>query len=146
MTLWNGHGSGEDTHREDTRAGACRSLSKASALVPRRVSLGHVAAISLRTPSGPSASKPCFQDTECKIRSVLEVVLDSDGVGYVQKIRSTTGVVVTRGSHLLRHSAVLQSSIGLSSAEAKCCALLRDACLVLGVQSYFTDWRPHIEN
>ena len=60
MTTWSGHGLGEDTHREDTRAGACRSLSKASALVPRRVSLGHVAAISLRTPSGCSVSKPLF--------------------------------------------------------------------------------------
>ena len=97
-------------------------------------------------PLVPLPASHCFQDTECKIRSVLEVVLDSDGVGDVQKIRSTTGVVVTRGSHQLRHSVVLQSSIGLSSAEAKCCALLRGACLDLGVQSYFTDWRPHIEN
>ena len=70
----------------------------------------------------------------------LEAVVDSDWAGDVSSRRSTTGMALMRGSHLLRHSATLQASIGLSSAEAEYYALVRGACFGLGMQSYFEDW------
>ncbi len=49
-------------------------------------------------------------------------------------------MAIMRGSHLLRHSATLQASIGLSSAEAEYYALVRGSCFGLGMQAYFEDW------
>ena len=51
----------------------------------------------------------------------LEAIVDSDWAGDIGSRRSTTGMAIMRGQHLLRHSATLQSSIGLSSAEAEYC-------------------------
>ena len=70
----------------------------------------------------------------------LEAIVDSDWAGDVSTRRSTTGMAIMRGSHLLRHSATLQASIGLSSAEAEYYALVRGACFGLGMQAYFEDW------
>ena len=49
-------------------------------------------------------------------------------------------MAIMRGKHLLRHSATLQASVGLSSAEAEYYALVRGACFGLGMQSYYADW------
>ena len=49
----------------------------------------------------------------------LEVHVDSDWAGDTVTRRSTTGVVVRRGQHLLRHSSTVQNVIGLSSAESE---------------------------
>ena len=49
-------------------------------------------------------------------------------------------MAIMRGSHLLRHSATLQASIGLSSAEAEYYALVRGSCFGLGMQAYYEDW------
>ena len=70
----------------------------------------------------------------------IEVVGDSDWAGEISARRSTTGMAVMRGKHLLRHSSTLQASIGLSSAEAEYYALVRCACYGLGTQNYFHDW------
>ena len=70
----------------------------------------------------------------------LEVLVDSDWAGDVGCRRSTTGMAIMRGKHLLRHSATLQASVGLSSAEAEYYALVRGACFGLGMQSYYADW------
>ena len=49
----------------------------------------------------------------------LRVHTDSDWAGEAVTRRSTSGMVIRRGSHLIRHSSTLQTSIGLSSAEAE---------------------------
>ena len=74
----------------------------------------------------------------------IEVIGDSDWAGEVGTRRSTTGMAVMRGKHLLRHSSTLQASIGLSSAEAEYYALVRCACYGLGTQSYFQDWNMEL--
>ena len=53
---------------------------------------------------------------------------------------STTGVIVRRGKHLLRHMSCLQTLVTLSSGEAECNALVRGACTSLGIQSHYQDW------
>ena len=70
----------------------------------------------------------------------MKVLLDSDWVGYVLHRRSTTRMTTLSGSHLLKHSATFQSSIGRCSAEAEYYALVRGAWFGLRVQSYFADW------
>lgn len=76
--------------------------------------------------------------------AILKVFVDSDWAGDVGTRRSTTGMAMMRGQHLLRHSSTLQASIGLSSAEAEYYALVRGGCFGLGMQSYFDDWDLHL--
>lgn len=76
--------------------------------------------------------------------AILEVKVDSDWAGDVKTRRSTTGMCILRGAHLLRHSSTLQASIGLSSAEAEYYALVRGACYSLGMQAHFEDWHLKI--
>ena len=70
----------------------------------------------------------------------LEVHVDSDWAGDTVTRRSTTGVIVRRGQHLLRHSSTVQNVIGLSSAESEYHALTKGECSGLGLQSLFADW------
>jgi len=49
--------------------------------------------------------------------------------------------VVRRGEHLLKHSSTLQSTVGLSSAEAEYYALTKGACHALGLEAQLADWR-----
>eukprot|EP00972_Heterocapsa_arctica_P079443 11709116-Heterocapsa_arctica.AAC.1 len=65
---------------------------------------------------------------------------DSDWAGDTVSRRSTTGMIIRRGVHLLRHSSTLQTMIGASSTEAEYYALTKGACCVLGVQAQLTDW------
>ena len=76
--------------------------------------------------------------------AMLEVLVDSDWAGDVGCRRSTSGMVVMRGAHLLRHSSTLQAAIGLSSAEAEYYALVRGACYGLGMQAYYADWHMQL--
>ena len=48
-------------------------------------------------------------------------------------------MVILRGCHLLKHSSTLQTSVGLSSAEAEYYALTKGASFALGVQSFLRD-------
>ena len=59
--------------------------------------------------------------------------------------RSTTGVIVRRGQHLLRHSTTVQNVIGLSSAESEYYALTNGGCSGLGVQCLFADWNLKLQ-
>ena len=70
----------------------------------------------------------------------IRVYTDSDWAGDLRTRRSTSGLVVLRGSHSLRHSSTLQSVLALSSAEAEFYALTKGAAYALGIQSYFRDW------
>ena len=72
--------------------------------------------------------------------SHIRVHTDSDGAGDVVTRRSTSGMVIRRGQHLIRHSSTLQTTVGLSSAEAEYYAMTKGAAYPLGIQSLFRDW------
>ena len=48
----------------------------------------------------------------------LQAHVDSDWAGDLLGRMSTTGVIVRRGKHLLRHMSCLQTLVALSSGEA----------------------------
>ena len=75
----------------------------------------------------------------------LEVHVDSDWAGDTVTRRITTGVIVRRGQHLLRHSSTVQNVIGLSSAEGEYYALTKGGCPGLGLQSLFADWNRKLQ-
>ena len=66
--------------------------------------------------------------------------VDSDRAGDLFGRRSTTGVIIRRGKHLLRHMSCLQTLVALSSGGAEYYALWRGACTGLGIQSHYQDW------
>ena len=70
----------------------------------------------------------------------LQVHVDSDWAGDVLGRKSTAGVIVRRGTHLLRHMSCLQTLVALSCGEAEYYALIRGACTSLGIQSHYQDW------
>ena len=72
--------------------------------------------------------------------ATLQVHVDSDWAGDLLGRKSTTGVIVRRGTHLLRHKSCLQTLVALSSGEAEYYALIRGACTSLGIQSHYQDW------
>ena len=72
--------------------------------------------------------------------ATLQVHVDSDWAGDLLGRKSTTGVIVRRGKHLLKHMSCLQTLVALSSGEAEYCALIGGACTSLGFQSHYQDW------
>ena len=80
-----------------------------------------------------------------KSKAHLEVHVDSDWAGDTVTRRSTTGVIVRRGQHLLRHSSTVQNVIGLSSAESEYYAVTMGGCSGLGLQSLFADWNLKLQ-
>ena len=58
-----------------------------------------------------------------KSKAHLEAHVDSNWARDTVTRRSTTGVIVRRGQHLLKHSSTVQNVIGLSSAESEYNAL-----------------------
>ena len=75
-----------------------------------------------------------------KSDATLQVHVDSDWAGDLFARKSTTGVIVRRGKHWLRHMSCLQTFDALSSGEAEYCALIRGACTSFGIQSHYPDW------
>ena len=65
--------------------------------------------------------------------------MDSDWAGDVLRRRSTTGFVAMLGSHCIKHNSLMQTAIGLSSAEAEFYACCRGAATGLGILSYCGD-------
>ena len=71
--------------------------------------------------------------------ATLQVHVDSDWAGDLLGRKSTTGVIVRIGKHLLRHMSCLQTLVAPTSGEAEYHALIRGACTSLGIQ----DWMVH---
>ena len=71
--------------------------------------------------------------------ATLQLHVDSDWAGDLLGRKSTTGVIVRRGKHLLRHMSCLQTLVALLSGEAEHHALIRGACTRLGIQSHYQD-------
>ena len=80
-----------------------------------------------------------------KSKAHLEMHVDSDWARDTVTNRSTSGVIVRRGRHLLRHSSTVQSVIGLSGAESEYYALTKGGCSGLGLQSLFADWNLELQ-
>ena len=78
-------------------------------------------------------------------RAHVEVHVDSDWAGDTVTRRSTSGLTVRRGQHLLRHSLTVQNVIGLSSAKSEYCARTKAGCSGLGLQSSFADWNLKLQ-
>ena len=72
--------------------------------------------------------------------ATLQVQVDSDWAGDLLGRKSTTGVIVRRGEHLLRHMSCLQTLVALASGGAEYYALLRGACTSFRIQSHYQDW------
>ena len=70
----------------------------------------------------------------------LRTFVDSDHAGDLITRRSTSGMVIMRGKHLLRHSSTLQGPIGMNSAESEYYALVHGSAYSLGIQSNHEDW------
>ena len=89
--------------------------------------------------------KPQQYTAQEQSKAHLEVHVDSDWAGDTATRRSTTGVIVRRGQHLLRHSSTVQNVIGLSCAESEYYAVTKEGCSGLGLQSLFADWNLKLQ-
>ena len=69
----------------------------------------------------------------------LKIVSDSDWASCASTRKSTTGGVLMRGRHQLKHWTKLQTSIALSSGEAKLYAANKGVAEGIGVQRVFSD-------
>ena len=71
--------------------------------------------------------------------ATLQVHVDSDWAVDLLGRKSTTGVIVKRGKHLLRHMSCLQTLVA-QCGETEYYAVIRGACMSLGIQSHYQDW------
>ena len=65
---------------------------------------------------------------------------DSDHAGCLKTRRSTTGVGVMLGSHLLKTYSQVQSTISLSSGESEYYAMLKASATGLALRAMLEDW------
>jgi len=65
---------------------------------------------------------------------------DSDYAGCRRTAKSTSGGVLTIGSHYLKSWSSTQKTIALSSGEAELTALVKCSCEVIGVLQLADDW------
>ena len=72
--------------------------------------------------------------------SDITVLTDSDWAGCVKTRKSTSGGVVMRGIHTIKHWSTTQSTVALSSAEAELIALVRGGSEALGARSLLQDF------
>ena len=70
---------------------------------------------------------------------LLTVMTDSDWAGCPRTRKSTSGGLVMRGRHLIKHWCATQATVALSSGEAELISLVRGASEGLGVQSLLRD-------
>ena len=69
----------------------------------------------------------------------LQVYADTDFAGCVHTRRSTSGGCALQGGHLLKHWAVTQKTITLSSGEAELGGVVKAAAEGIGLQSLAQD-------
>lgn len=70
----------------------------------------------------------------------LIVYCDSDHAGCLITRRSTTGLITMHGSHCIKHSSNIQSTISLSSGESEFYAIVKAAGTGLSIQALLSDW------
>ena len=74
----------------------------------------------------------------------LVVLTDSDWAGCKVTRRSTSGIVVKLGGHLLHFSSKLQKNIASSSGEAELSAQVGGLTDALGIKNLFSRRRPRM--
>ena len=74
------------------------------------------------------------------VPATLHAYCDSDHAGDPITRRSRSGLALQWGSHCLKHSSTVQSTVSLSSGESEYYALLRASAHLLGMKSLLGDW------
>ncbi len=69
----------------------------------------------------------------------IQVFADTDYAGCVATRRSTSGVCMMRGTHLIKHWSSTQRTVTLSSGEAELLGIVRGCSEALGLQSLAGD-------
>lgn len=80
-----------------------------------------------------------------QLRRVLGVYADSDFAGDLLTRRSTSGLVVKFGSHTIKHTNSLQSTISLSSGEAEFYSIVKGTSLGISLQEMFKHWNVEVK-
>ena len=75
----------------------------------------------------------------------LNIYADSDFAGDLLTRRSTSGIVVQHGSHTIKHSSSLQSTISLSSGEAEFYAVVKATSLGISLQELYRHWNVDVK-
>eukprot|EP00972_Heterocapsa_arctica_P098263 14500606-Heterocapsa_arctica.AAC.1 len=70
----------------------------------------------------------------------VSVMTDTDHAGCIRTRRSTTGIVLRAGSHVVRTQSSTQSAISLSSGESEFCGILKGSSAGLGLRSCLEDF------
>ena len=70
----------------------------------------------------------------------LTVYCDSDHAGCLITRRSTTGIVTMYGSHCIKHSSNVQTTVSLSSGESEFYAIVKASAVGLSQQALLHDW------
>ncbi|CAE7240586.1 unnamed protein product [Symbiodinium natans] len=70
----------------------------------------------------------------------LTVYCDSDHAGCLIARRSTTGIVTMYGSHCIKHSSNVQTTVSLSSGESEFYAIVKASAVGLSQQALLHDW------
>jgi hypothetical protein len=81
-----------------------------------------------------------YQYKPQRMYNAIRVFCDSDHAGDLRTRRSTTGIVCMLGSHCIKHSSNLQSTVSLSSGESEFYALVKAGCVGLGLKTMMSEW------
>ncbi len=133
-----------------------RAVARLSYLAQDRPDLGFAANLMARTMANPR------QGDEVKVKRALRylqghpicrlqyhfqdepktltTMTDSDWAGDVSTRRSTSGVMVVHGSHLVHFSSRLQKTVALSSGEAELNALVTGLSEAIGICNVLREW------
>jgi hypothetical protein len=76
--------------------------------------------------------------------TAITLLTDSDWAGDVRTRRSTTGMVIQLGGHLVYFASKLQKTVALSSGEAELNALVSGMTEAMGVCSLSGDWNSSV--
>ena len=75
----------------------------------------------------------------------LDVWVDTDFAGCIKTRKSTSGGVITIGSHVIKTWSSTQTVIALSSGEAEYYGMVKGASIALGIQSMLSDLGVNIK-
>jgi hypothetical protein len=77
---------------------------------------------------------------EQKALNKITATVDSDFAGDLASRKSTTGLILRLGRHVVKTTSNLQSTISLSSGESEYYGLVKAAAAALGLQALLKDW------
>lgn len=77
---------------------------------------------------------------EQKDLNKITATVDSDFAGDLASRKSTTGLILRSGRHVVKTSSNLQSTVSLSSGESEYYGMVKAAAAALGLQALMKDW------